>query len=481
MQFLLWLLTLTIHAVAAPSALKPPETPGKDISTPELEKYILSPGILVNTLKNYRRETIRGSFDMEEGEIVELDLKNLTDAIDLGNISGLTRHRRHAHAKDSIVAPLKKSHTLWYTPSQPHHRLTSTSSSTNSNTTTPTTRRQQHGSQRAASALAAAAAASASADSLATLLLEERALRIRKQNIAAFGYSWIRPAGCAKTMLGVREEEAEREEGAAAAAAEAEGVGLDGDGDFGDGGVMAMGMGDGVGGEMGERDLDDDIPDADGDADGEGLVEEGEEGLDDEGELEEDEEGLMGRDLDDDVPEGFGIDEDDDDEDDEDDDFDDQPDLDDDIPSAMSDEGQSMMDRDLDADIPSQAEDGIGQQQEWEHTDTDEDDDEEEDEDDQDMEVDTHATPQHYLRSSSSSAPMPHLPPHSSAPAPYETEAQRLFLQRWSGGGDISGASPGGDDSFGSPDFTPETNLRSQRRRPRRRSAMTTSSDSADL
>ena len=55
---------------------------------------------------------------------------------------------------------------------------------------------------------------------LSSLLLEERALRARKNNIASFGYSWIRPAGCPKTMLGMKEEEAEREEALAAAAAE---------------------------------------------------------------------------------------------------------------------------------------------------------------------------------------------------------------------------------------------------------------------
>ena len=45
-------------------------------------------------------------------------------------------------------------------------------------------------------------------------------MRSRKQNIASFGYSWIKPAGCAKTMLGMKEEEAEREEALAAQAAE---------------------------------------------------------------------------------------------------------------------------------------------------------------------------------------------------------------------------------------------------------------------
>ncbi|KAI5282352.1 hypothetical protein KEM54_002807, partial [Ascosphaera aggregata] len=47
--------------------------------------------------------------------------------------------------------------------------------------------------------------------SLSSLHHEEVILRRRKQAIAVFGQSWIRPAGCTKTMLNVREEAAERE------------------------------------------------------------------------------------------------------------------------------------------------------------------------------------------------------------------------------------------------------------------------------
>ncbi|KKZ59173.1 hypothetical protein EMCG_05420 [[Emmonsia] crescens] len=254
----------------------------------------------------------------------------------------------------------------------------------------------------------------------------------------------------------------------------------------GDGGVEAEG-----GGAF-ERDLDDDIPDADGEREGEGdvegLVEEGDEGLEDE------EDGLMERDLDDDVPDGFGIDDDDDDdgedEEDNEDYFDNQRDLDDDIPSAplsalgSGEEGHSMMERDLDADIPSLAEDGTAQQQQWEHTDTEDDDDEDDDEEDEEedvyvdayMEVDTHASPAHHFHSSSSAIPgssIPHLHPHSSSMR-RETEAERLFLQRWGGSG-----GGGGDSSpvgFESPE-----NIPNQRRRPRRRSVMAASSDSIDM
>ena len=48
--------------------------------------------------------------------------------------------------------------------------------------------------------------------SLAAIHFDERLLEARKRAIAMYGYSWLRPAGCTKTMLGRQEEEAEREE-----------------------------------------------------------------------------------------------------------------------------------------------------------------------------------------------------------------------------------------------------------------------------
>jgi hypothetical protein len=164
--------------------------------------------------------------------------------------------------------------------------------------------------------------------------------------------------------------------------------------------------------------LDDDIPDADAD----GLVEEGEEGLEED---EDADEGLMERDLDDDIPEAFPDDDDDDDDDDdeeEEDDFDNQPDLDDDIPAAE--DGDDLMVRDLYDDVPEAAEDGSEQGEEWQHTDT-------EAEDDDDDEHDPFA--EQLLRTSTSSARgLPPQPP----PIRRETEAQRRFLNRWSGGAD---------------------------------------------
>ncbi|KAJ6171593.1 hypothetical protein N7470_000660 [Penicillium chermesinum] len=253
-------------------------------------------------------------------------------------------------------------------------------------------------------------------NSLAALAMEERALRLRKQGIASFGYSWIKPAGCAKTMLGMKEEEAEREEAAAAAAAEANAEGM-----MEDDMVETREEGEEEEEEQGmERDLDDEIPDADA----EGLVEEGEEGLE-EDDLDE-REGFMERDLDDEIPEGYP-------EDDyeesglyEQGDFDNQPDLDADVPEAE--EGFS---RDLDDDIPDATEEGSEQEGEWQHTDT-------EDE----LDDDEGGGEYEIVRDQFTAANFRTSTPNSRSGLPpplrreRETEAQRRFLQRWSGGGD---------------------------------------------
>lgn len=47
---------------------------------------------------------------------------------------------------------------------------------------------------------------------MALLTQDERIIAQRKMAIAMYGWSWLKPAGCAKTMLGRKEEEVEREE-----------------------------------------------------------------------------------------------------------------------------------------------------------------------------------------------------------------------------------------------------------------------------
>ena len=71
---------------------------------------------------------------------------------------------------------------------------------------------QQQHSQRRQNARQLQQAASRNPNSLHTLLLDEAAIASRKAAIATYGYSWLQPAGVAKTMLGRREEEIEREE-----------------------------------------------------------------------------------------------------------------------------------------------------------------------------------------------------------------------------------------------------------------------------
>ncbi|KAJ5216442.1 uncharacterized protein N7498_002849 [Penicillium cinerascens] len=303
----------------------------------------------------------------------------------------------------------RDSHELWFGGSQPYR-----SSSPQQNPNDPANHPRRNANTTTHRAFMPSRSP---ANSLSALLVEERALRTRKQNIASFGYSWIRPAGCAKTMLGMKEEEAEREEALLAAQAEmnaAEGEGLMDD----DTGVREEEEEEGM-----ERDLDDEIPDADVEA--EGLVEEGEEGLEEEDIA--DEEGYMERDLDDDIPEGYP----DDDYDEYEDDFDNQPDLDAAVPTA---EGLSDgMERDLDDDVPDAAEDGSEQEGEWQHTDTEDELDEEDENENGDDEI-VGARPSEHFRTSTpnSRGGLPPPPPRRER----ETEAQSRFLQRWSGGGD---------------------------------------------
>jgi hypothetical protein len=119
--------------------------------------------------------------------------------------------------------------------------------------------------------------------SLAALSLDERLLEARKRAIAIYGYGWLRPAGCGKTMLGRREEEVEREEveRQLREVEEQEAMALAGEEEARRRSVLARGE---VQGE-GERDLDEEIPDAEQLTHGE-----------------EEENDMVERDMDDDVP-----------------------------------------------------------------------------------------------------------------------------------------------------------------------------------
>ncbi|KAJ5478583.1 hypothetical protein N7530_004092 [Penicillium desertorum] len=319
----------------------------------------------------------------------------------------------------SSITP-RDSHELWFGSSQPYR----------------STSDQQAGDNSAANHLARRNAGTSSsnrsfmpsrssANTIATLAAEERSLRARKLNIASFGYSWIKPAGCAKTMLGMKEEEAEREEALQAAAAEMEAA--EGEGIMDD--EMGMQRGEVEEDEGMERDLDDDIPNAE---EASGLIEEGEEGLEEDDAGDEGE--YMERDLDDDIPEGFP----DDDyegsglyDDEEGDDFDNQPDLDAEIPAADGDSVSEDMTRDLDDDIPDAAEQGSEQEGEWQHTDS------EEELSDEDDENEPSIIQTRFAENFRTSTPNSRgLPPPPTLRREPETEAQRRFLNRWSGGGD---------------------------------------------
>ncbi|KAF7719235.1 Uncharacterized protein PECH_004838 [Penicillium ucsense] len=347
----------------------------------------------------------------------------------------------------------RQSHELWFGPSNPYRSSSQHPSSeahlnhphrrTNAQTTTSSSSNPLRRSE--------AFHASRTSDlTLSTLQTEERNLRARKTTIACFGSSWIRPAGCAKTMLGMKEEEAEREEALAALAAEQEAAAMAAAAEG-----MTMGEGEEGGDEEGmERDLDDEIPDADAE---EGLVEEGEEGL------EEDEEGYMERDLDDEIPEGYPNDGYGDESglyaEEVDEDFDNQPDLDADVPEAEDeDEEGSELDeyedaveegditRDLDDDIPdADADQEEEEEGEWQHTDTEDEYEDEENEENEGQNIVssgpgsmTRPRTGNFRTSTPNRQGLP-TPPFMRRPRPSgagETEAQRRFINRWSGGGD---------------------------------------------
>ncbi|KAL9109580.1 MAG: hypothetical protein Q9227_005760 [Pyrenula ochraceoflavens] len=96
--------------------------------------------------------------------------------------------------------------------------------------------------------------------SLSALALEENAIFARKDAIRRFGWEWIKPAGCSRTMAGREEEEEERRAAEEAMAQAMDDNWEDAQGVDGQGETTAQ-EGDLEGAE--ERDLDDEVPDAD--------------------------------------------------------------------------------------------------------------------------------------------------------------------------------------------------------------------------
>ncbi|MCJ1474999.1 hypothetical protein MMC13_003659 [Lambiella insularis] len=147
---------------------------------------------------------------------------------------------------------------------------------------------------------------------LSILRADEAAIELRKANIRRFGAGWLKPPGVAKTLQGMIDEKAEREEQEANGLRELEALDqarlLEEQGAAGDTDAGLLGDDDSEAEEH-ERDLDQDIPDAEEEhewiddeaddglpsAEGEGDYAD-EEGIDLDG-------GTQGRDLDDDVPE----------------------------------------------------------------------------------------------------------------------------------------------------------------------------------
>lgn len=135
---------------------------------------------------------------------------------------------------------------------------------------------------------------------LAMLAYDERVIAQRKLAIQMYGYSWLKPAGCLKTMLGRREEEIEREEvekqlrdAEMQERAQAEMEEAQRQAQLDEQRSREL-DGEVVAGE-GERDLDEDVPDADNT----GIFDEDEDEEDDDYGADEDE-----VDLDADIPEG---------------------------------------------------------------------------------------------------------------------------------------------------------------------------------
>jgi len=131
---------------------------------------------------------------------------------------------------------------------------------------------------------------------LAQLKADEEAIRKRKDNIARFGSTWIKPPGISKTLQAETEERLEREEQEVLARREQMMMDMQAQQEAEEARQRAAQQEDAeeAGDVTQERDLDEDIPDADED-------------VDDEEEDEEEDQEEIERDLDDDVPEATNI------------------------------------------------------------------------------------------------------------------------------------------------------------------------------
>lgn len=179
--------------------------------------------------------------------------------------------------------PPRDSHTLWYTPihflpSSLAQPSTSATSNNPGHAHGHSDRQKQPGERTALQRPSA----------LAQLVADEAEIRKRKANVARFGATWIRPPGVSKTYQALVDEAAERAEQDALAAREqaaaeqqaaweaqeeearrtAMARGRQEGGFAGglvDGPPSEYDETDAMGREDGERDLDDDVPDAEDD------------------------------------------------------------------------------------------------------------------------------------------------------------------------------------------------------------------------
>ncbi|KAL9119213.1 MAG: hypothetical protein Q9187_004236 [Circinaria calcarea] len=192
---------------------------------------------------------------------------------------------------------LHDAHSLWYPTLSGHSVPSSTAATGTHHHANPQQNRNSHPTVPVRTVLS-------------ILRSEEKALLQRKKNIERFGAAWLKPPGVTKTYQGILDEQAEREEQEAVAQREMAMLEAQAAAEEAEDGADVMDDGD-DGAE--ERDLDDEIPDADQEEnvdvdDGQAWEDEdGDDALPNEegdGDYAGEEGETQVRDLDDDVPEG---------------------------------------------------------------------------------------------------------------------------------------------------------------------------------